>query len=393
VPDPNATPIGNDAGTLAPDSGKLQADISDIESEFEPRIQKSEEQAQSYQAEAIHAEESVSQEAATVAGELSAEDQEMQHWVDHTPTRQAAYASSMHAAPVLAILTAIGGKLTKLNGMQMLAATNGIVQGLNESSEKKYQDAMAAWQSSYEKMRDHQRRLGDAHKMMLDAYRGRADAYQKATEAARRMTGDILDDKQRKVTQSIDTFKAQSAAWDKIQRIKVAQDANHERMLKDIHQDAHWKELEKKTAGMPPEIKAQIAQEGARRQSAKQQKDANLKVRGQISNNLDMPADIKAEQLKRIDDENAALDLEINKALSNGDAIVAGFSATRQAAPGARPAAAAGHPAAQPVKPGGEQPSPGKLAEIKKHPAGSTVKFGDGSSWIMDADGTARRVQ
>jgi hypothetical protein len=348
--DPN---IGGNAGTLtAPDEGQLHADIGAIESEFEPQIQKQVSTAQGFEQQAVGAAEKEATEGEAAAKDLTAEDEEMQRWVQSTPTRQAAYATAMHAAPVLSILTALGGKLTRLNGLQMLAATNGIVQGLNEASEKKYQDSINAFNAAYEKMRDHQRRLMDAHKMMLDAYRGRADAYQKASEAARRMTGDLLDDKQRKVAQTIDAFKAQAVAFDKASRLKYSYAQLHERALKDIAQVAHWKEIEKKTAAMPPEIKAQIAGEHSRWQNAKAQHDENMKRRGQINSNLTMPDDQKAAAMQRIDDEDQALTIEMDKAQSNVDAVVAGFTASRQAAPVTQPAAPAPGTTLPPSNPG-----------------------------------------
>jgi hypothetical protein len=326
--DPNSAPVGSDSGTLTePDFSQLQSDLSQVESQYEPRIQKGEEEARGFEQQAVSAEETVSQEAEREAGELTAEDEEMQHWVDHTPTRQAAYATGMHAAPALAILTALGGKFTKLNGMQMLAATNGIVQGINESSEQKYNDAMAAWQSAYEKMRQHQQRLMDAHKLMLTAYQGRADAYQKASDAARRMTGDILDDKQRQAAQKIDRFKAQVAAWEKIQRVNTAHLALKEKILKDIAQESHWKELEKKAANMPPEIKAQLAAAKARWQNAKAQTDENMKRRGETVSSLTMSEPERTAQLAAIDEANERLRAVMDAAQTDTDSIVDGFAA------------------------------------------------------------------
>jgi hypothetical protein len=372
--DPNASPVGDDAGTLAPDPAKLQSDIGSIEADYEPRVKAEVEQAQGFEQQAVSAEQDVSKEAAGAASDITAQDEEMQRWVQSTPTRQAAYATSMHAAPVLAILTALGGKLTRLNGLQMLAATNGIVQGLNEASEKKYQDSMNAFNAAYEKMRDHQRRLMDAHKMMLTAYQGRADAYQKASEAARRMAGDILDDKQRKVAQTIDTFKAQQVAVNNLARLKFSYDNLHERTLQHIRQESHWKAIEQKSATMPPEIKAQIAAEHSRWQNAKAQQDENMKRRGQINNNLSMPDDQKTAAMARIDAEDDALTMEMNKAQSNTDAIVAGYEARGAAAPGARP----GEP---PAAPGAGQP-PGSVTP--DNPKGAAGRPGEPPAQASD---------
>lgn len=388
-----------DINNQAPASGSLdisglEGDISRIEGEYEPRIEKQEQEAESLEGKAVAASEQVATEAERQATEASAPDQEMEQWLASTPTRQAAYATSMHAAPALAILTALGGKLTRLNGLQMLSATNGIVQGLNEASEKKYNDALESWKAAYTKMREHQQRLMDAHRLMLTAYQGRADAYQKAADAARRMTGDILDDKQRQISQKIDTFKAQAAALDKIARVNLAREQLHARIGHMIAQEAHWKELEKKSAAMPPEIKVQLAQEQARWRNAKSQIDENMKRRGQINSNLDLPADAKAASLDRIDAEDEALTMEMNKAESNADAIIAGFVARGPAPPkptGPRPGQ---HGASgtwdTPEDRAALPPEAKQQLEANK---GKAVTFGNNQTWIMDQDGQVKRVQ
>jgi hypothetical protein len=406
--DPNASPVGSSVGTLtAPNESQLTADISALEDQYEPRVQAEEATAQKYEAQSVSAEEQASTYAEESASSMSAADEEMTQWANSTPTRQASYATSMHAAPILSVLTALGGKLTKLNGQQMLAATTGIVQGLNESSEQKYQAAMDAWKASFEKMRLHQQRLMDLHRLMLTTYKGRADAYQKAAESARRMTGDILDDKQRQIAQKIDTFKAQSAAWGKLQQINVARDALHERTLQHIRQEDHWKKLEADSGKMPAEIKAQLAAAKSRWQNAKAQEDENLRKRGQISGNLNLPDEQKAPLLARIDDEDEALKAEMNRATSDADAITAGFTASRQAGGGSTPGATPPAPAAKPNpragaidRSGGAAPpkpqadvqlSP-KRMQILQQNKGQPVKWADGE-YIMDADGTVRRVQ
>ena len=347
--DPNGPAIGGNTGTLAaPDQSSLVSDLDSINATYEPKVQAEEAEAESYSQRAVGAEEQSFDEAEVAARELTADDQEMQQWLDSTPTRQASYAASMHAAPLLSILTALGGKVTRLNGQQMLAATTGIVQGLNSASEKNYEAAYKAWQAAYEKMKVHQQRLADAHRMMLTAYQGRADAYQKASEAARRMTGDILDDKQRALAQRTDLFKAQQAAFDKLQRVNLSREALHERIQKDIAQESHWKVNEQKASNADPALKSALAQEKTRWTNAKAKYDENLKRRGQISSNLSMSEDVKAEELKKIDDENEALAMEMDRAISNGDAAVAGAAAARASGPAA------------PARPGsGPAPAPG----------------------------------
>lgn len=397
--DPNASPVGDSAGTLsAPDMGATQTGISDIESALDPKIEQSREREQSLSEESIKATLEQSDYAQKAAGEESAEDEEMQHWLDHTPTRQAIYSTGMHGATFLSIMTALGGKLTRLNGQQMLAAQTGIVQGFNEANEQKYNEAMAAWQGAYEKMRQHQEKLREAHRLMLTSYQGRADAYQKATEAARRMTGDLLDDKQKQIQTKVDLYKAQSTAWDKLQRVDLANRELARRAARDLQQEAHWKEVAQKSSQMPAEVKAQIAAEKQRWQNARAQKDEILRQRGQVSSRLDLSDDVKNGMLQRYDDQLQALDMEMDRAQSNTDAIVSGFLATKTT-PG-RP------PAGPPPGPGGggggsgagswggdtSQLPPAALQTLKTH-IGKPVKFTNGQTWVMEQDGTTHRVQ
>jgi hypothetical protein len=390
MPDPSSAAVGSPISM--PDEGQLATDLSDIDTHFDPLIQQEEKQAEGDETQAVAAAGKEESEAQAAAGDLSAEDAEMQHWVDNTPTRQAAYATSMHAAPFLAILTAIGGKMTRLTGGQMLAAQTGMMQGLNEGSEKKYNDALAAWQSTYQKMQDHQRRLMDAHKLMLESYAGRADAYQKAADAARRMTGDLLTDKQRQAAQKSDFFKVQMAAWEKTQRVNLATESLQERVRKDLKQEQHWKDIQQRTGTMPPEIKGQVAAEHSRWMNAKAQVDENMKKRGQIANSLTTPDDQKKALLDRLDAEDEALEMEMNKAQSNTDAIIAGYTASKGANGGqpAKPRTAGGAGRA-PAQSSSTAVSPKKLQALQQN-KGQPVKFGDGSTWMMASDGSISQV-
>jgi hypothetical protein len=397
--------VGTDSTSTAapkpPNASDLESTIAGIESRYEPEIRAGEKAAEGYEEKSIAAEQSIEEEATKEAGELSAEDQQMQFWIDHTPTRQAAYATTMKAAPVLAILTALGGKATKLSGQNMLGALNGMVKGLNSASEKTYNDALQRWQSAYEKMRQQQQRLSDAHKLMLTAYAGRADAYQKASDAARRMVGDELDDKQRQISQTIDTFKAQSTAWGKIQQINMANASLADRIRLHIAEEDKWKQATARAnQAADPVVKQQVAGEEARWRNAKAQEDANLRRRGQIAANLTMPDDQKQAALERIDSEDEALEMEMNRAVSNRDAIVAGYAASG-GKPGASPTPAPRGGAGTPAPNGSSggtwggqsQELPPEAVQKLKDNIGKSVTFANGQTWVMHQDGTTSRVQ
>lgn len=376
--------------------GDLSAQTAAIEQEYEPQIVAQEQHSRELSSESVAASEKEADEAERMAGDLTAQDQEMQKWLDSTPTHQASMATAMHAAPVLSILIALGGRVTRLNGMQMLAATNGMVQGINQASKDMYEQSYRQWEAAYQKMQDHQKALMEAHRLMLTSFQGRADAYQKASDAARRMTGDLLDDKQRKISQTIDTFKAQQAALDKAARLKYSYAELHRRQTKDLEQAAHWKAIDAKAAQMPPQVKAQLAAEKQRWQNAKSQIDENMKRRGQINGNLSMSEDAKASVLAQIDAEDEALRLEMDKAQSNGDAITAGYVAgqpTGSYPKGDQPGAQA--PGQAKVKNWGDtspELPPEAVAELKKN-IGKPVKFANNQTWIMSQDGSTQRVQ
>jgi hypothetical protein len=366
-----------------PDPAALSSSITDIQSQYSPLIEEQEHTAERYEKRGVEAEESAAAEAEKASGNLTAEDEEMKWWVAHTPTRQAAYANTMQATAPLSILMALGGKVTRLNGQQMLGALNGMVKGFNAASEKHFDDAYQAWQSAYAKMQQHQRRLEDAQKMMLEAYRGRADAYQKAAEAARRMTGDLLRDEQQRIADSTNLFKAQSEAAARIKRIDVAWADLRERIRQHNAQQAHWKEVEAKAAKMPPEVKAQLGQEQNRWKSAKSQEEANLRRRGQIESDITMPADQKSAAIQRIDDEDQALRMEQDRAQSNADAIVAGYIAQQGTAPPGT------SPVARPAGPNGNgaapAPAPAASPPTAKAPAGAPLHNEKG--WPLMSDG------
>jgi hypothetical protein len=394
-----ADPTPSAAPSLAPTAGIL--DLSDIDKRYDPQIEAERKVSQERESQAVSAAEEVPREAEAAAQASTADEQEMLDWVKNTPTRQAAYASAMHAAPMLAILTAVGGKVTRLNGQQLLAATHGIVSGLNAGAEAQYADSMKAWEAAYERMREHHQRLMDAHRLMLTAYQGRADAYQKAADAARRLTGDLLDEKQIKVNERINSFKAQEQAMYNLDRIHVAQQANDIRLRDVLAKEAHWKELERRAANNP-ELMARLKVEQAKWRNKEAQYNLKLKERQQTVSNLDLPKDLKDQEVARIDAETEALRAEMDRTMSNMDAAIASPTASPIAeVPGAAGGAPAPRPApamAQPVPrprggPAGAPPSPAKLAELKKHRPGSAVRFGDGSVWTLDANGNPQMIQ
>lgn len=403
--DPNAAPASGDL-----DLQGLSTDISQINTSYDPQIQSERDSAQGYEKQAVEQSERAADQSAAAAKQLQYDEGQLQQWLSSTPTRQASYATAMHAAPILSILTALGGKMTRLNGMQMLSAQNGIISGLNESAEAKYQDAYTQWQNAYQRMKDHQAEQMKYYELMLGAYSGRADAYQKAAEAARRMSGDLLDQKQQALNNRVNLFKAQSEAMNRLDRIQLSLQSLHERVQKDMAQENHWKEMEKKTTGAnDPRIKAMMQALHAKWGNLKAQVDAAYKQRGQINSNLDLPAEQKASLQAGIDEKVEALEMQMNSVVAEGDALLStpnvnpeavqpGGASAGAIPPGqgrvgaiARPPGAQAQ-ATQQNSPGADQLPPQAKQSLQQH-QGSPVKFANGQTWIMDAQGTVSRVQ
>jgi hypothetical protein len=342
--DPNSAPVSDNSGALAP--GSLQSDIGQINQEYEPEIKQSEEASAADETQAVGFANKGADEAATAASDATSDDAQVKQWADSTPTRQAAYATAMHTAPVLAMLVAIGGSMTKIPAQAMLAATTGIVQGMNAGAEKQYTDSYNAWMANYEKLKKQHADLMQAHSLMLESYQGRADAYQKAAEAARRQTGDLLDQKQQKIANTIDSFKAQSAAIDRLARNKIALEQLHERQLKDAQQAAHWKQIDRRANAADPRTKALIGAAKQKYTDAKAQMDAAMKYRGQVSSDLSMSDDAKGELMTRIDEQLAELSTRMDEASQEAETLAQSIPAAAPGGPAPPPLRAASPPGA-----------------------------------------------
>ena len=400
----DAPPNTPGAQALSPADGQpnlsgLSSDLdtSPIDQQYDPQITSERESAQHYEEESIKYSEKGAEEGEKAAAADPAQNQVMDDWLKSQPTRSAAYATVMHTAPMLALLSAIGGKVTKLSGQNMLAATNGIVQGMNSASEKTYEDSYNHWMQEYQKLRQHQDQLQKQHQIMLEAYHGRADAYQKAADSARRMTGDLIDQKQQAVNAKIHSFQAQSQAMDRLSKAKYALEQLHERQRHDIQQESHWKETEEriKSGKVPPALAQQIKAEHEQWANAKAQIDELMKQRGQVNANLGLSEDAKAQMLQRIDDQAASLTMSMDESVARSKALASQADPATPGKASAAPAAAPNPNNPNTAAPGTDQTaqvSPAKKQALEQH-KGQPVSFGDGSQWILDSSGSVRMLK
>jgi hypothetical protein len=144
----------------------------------------------------------------------------------------------MHMSVPLSLLAAVGGAMTRTNAMALLGATSGVVQGVNEGAENKYEDAMQKWQVAYQRMKDHQETQQKVYSIYEQAYAGRLDAADKAVEHTRALMNDKVDAKQLKMGTDLQLYTQgheitkDSATWklaiDKIYQARAVRNAQQQ---------------------------------------------------------------------------------------------------------------------------------------------------------------------
>jgi hypothetical protein len=158
------------------------------------------------------------------------------------PTRN---TKIMDLAPLMIGLTAIGGRATGLHAKTMLAATNGMVQGLLQGSEQQFNDAQAKYEQARKKILDLHTLRQQYYQTLYQAYGDQANAKERAIKASRDLVNDGFK-------HDIDVVKANAQA-DKIMndlqtksqgldlkalQIQVSQ-------MKEKAQEAHWDKQDK----------------------------------------------------------------------------------------------------------------------------------------------------
>lgn len=159
---------------------------------------------------------------AGMAGKLGQEQQQLDQLFQKYPTSQVAYGTAMSVAPVIGILTALGGKASGISGQAMLGALTGMVTGLNEGAQDKYKESLEKWKEEMQKLKDQHAEQLEIYKVMLDAYSGRADAAQKARDFALSMTHDAMDEKKALQTQSLEIFKLKEQQITQLERATMS---------------------------------------------------------------------------------------------------------------------------------------------------------------------------
>lgn len=94
-------------------------------------------------------------------------------------------------APLL-LLTAFGGKLTKLDANAMLGATMGTVNGYLQGNQEMYDRAQKQYEEAYQRFQEREKQRVEIEDRMREAYAERADAHQKALQMSYQLVGDEI---------------------------------------------------------------------------------------------------------------------------------------------------------------------------------------------------------
>lgn len=300
--------------------------------------------------------ESIDQEAAQAsereASNESTFNRQMDALLAHYPSQAVMQQTALHAAPLLTILAALGGKASGISGVAMLGALNGMVSGINEGSLQKYQQSLDAWKQQLEILKERNAEQEHIYEVMLDAYKNRADAAQKARDFALAMTHDEIAQSQARQKSEINTFKAQAQIESQLdrldlmfQRVGLARQSEAEKERRDAAQEARWAALDAKTSDATG--KARLAKAKAAWTNLKAQADQLLRQRGQVQNSLSLTDKQKQQRLDAIDERIEALQTKMDATMS-GAAQEAAASPAAKNAPGATPGTAAAPPQAAP---------------------------------------------
>jgi hypothetical protein len=98
----------------------------------------------------------------------------------------------MKTAPLLTVLAALGGKLTKMSGLTMIKATNAMISGQIAGNQQAYQDAKKTYDAEWEKFQDRQKQKLQIYKDQLEAWKDTYTGREKAWIIANQAVGDTI---------------------------------------------------------------------------------------------------------------------------------------------------------------------------------------------------------
>jgi hypothetical protein len=96
----------------------------------------------------------------------------------------------MDVAPLFIGLAAIGGRMTGIHAKTMLAATNGMVQGMLQGNEKAFADQQAQFEQSRKRLMEMSQLRQQYYETLYRAYGDTANSKERAIKAARDLVND-----------------------------------------------------------------------------------------------------------------------------------------------------------------------------------------------------------
>jgi len=113
-------------------------------------------------------------------------------------------------APLLTILAALGGKLTKMSGLTMLKATNAMIAGTMSGSQEAYTQAKKVYDDEYAKFAERQKQKIAIYKDQLEAWKDTYQGREKAWTIASNAVGDTLTQIKDVQTSEVSILRAQA---------------------------------------------------------------------------------------------------------------------------------------------------------------------------------------
>jgi hypothetical protein len=127
-------------------------------------------------------------------GALKGEQQQMRRLFSQFPTRQIVNAAARRSAPLALVMASLGGAASRLSGMAMLGAINGVAKGINRGEEENYKNALNEWKVRLDEYKELTASEKETFGILNAAYKDREDANTVAMNTALALHNDQVSD-------------------------------------------------------------------------------------------------------------------------------------------------------------------------------------------------------
>lgn len=146
----------------------------------------------------------------------------------------------MDLAPLFIGLTAIGGRAAGIHAKTMLAATNGMVQGLLQGSEQQFNDAQAQFESARKKILETHQLRKQYFDTLYQAYGDQANAKERAIKASRDLVNDGFKHDVDVIKAEQQSDKIMNDLQTKMQGLYLKSLQIQVSQMKEAAQEKHW---------------------------------------------------------------------------------------------------------------------------------------------------------